>query len=494
MQDKPVVQIYEKLGMLIDGRWIVDSARSIDVIDPALGESFARLPCASDEDLRAAVSAAQRAFPGWRDASPMERSHILRRFAELAREHADVIGYNMTRDQGKPLAEAVGEVRFAADHADWAAEEGRRIYGRIIPPRDPRVHQYVVREPVGVCAAFTPWNFPFSQALRKVAAALATGCTIVLKGPEDSPSAVVALARLMQEAGLPAGCLNIVWGDPAQVSETILSMPEVRQVSFTGSVAVGKQLAAIAGRKMMRSTMELGGHAPVLIFDDADVDKAADMLAAYKIRNAGQVCISPTRFYVQASVHDRFLSRFADRMASTKVGGGYDAGVQMGPLCHARRVVAIEGFVDDARAKGAEILTGGERIDRAGYFYAPTVVSTTDDSIRLMRDEPFGPVVTVTPFDDFDEVMSRANSLPYGLASYVFTNSARRAQHASRLLAAGMVSVNHFGLSLPETPFGGINDSGYGSEGGGETFDGYLNTKFVTEYEEIPAAVTHRAT
>lgn len=491
MQKKPVTPTYEPLGMLIDGRWIYESARSIDVIDPSLGETFAQLPVASDEDLRAAVTSAHRAFLTWRDVSPMERSQILRRFAELARQQADAIGYNMTRDQGKPLAEAVGEVRFAADHADWAAEEGRRVYGRVIPPRDPRVHQYVVREPVGVCAAFTPWNFPFSQAIRKVVAALATGCTIVLKGPEDSPSAVVALARMMQEAGLPDGCLNIVWGDPAHVSATILAMPEVRQVSFTGSVAVGKHLAAIAGARMIRSTMELGGHAPVLVFDDADIDKAADMLAAYKIRNAGQVCISPTRFYVQSSVHDAFLSRFAEKMASTKVGGGYEDGVQMGPLCHARRVGAIQGFIEDARANGAEIVTGGECLDRAGYFYAPTVVSTTNDSIRLMRDEPFGPVVTVTPFRDFDDVITRANSLPLGLASFVFTSSARRAQHASRLLAAGMVSVNHFGLSLPETPFGGVNDSGYGSEGGAETFDGYLNTKFVSHYEEIPIASSH---
>lgn len=486
MQAKAEHQTYEKLGMLINGRWLYESERQLDVIDPSTGDPFTHLPCASDDDLRAAVVAAQQAFLKWRDVSPLERSNVLRRFAELAREQAGVIGFNMTRDQGKPFAEAVGEVRFAADHADWAAEEGRRVYGRVIPPRDPRVLQYVVREPVGVCAAFTPWNFPFSQALRKVVAALATGCTIVLKGPEDSPSAVVALARMMQEAGLPEGCLNIVWGDPAHVSSTLLAMPEVKQVSFTGSVAVGKHLAAIAGARMIRSTMELGGHAPVLIFDDADVEQTADMLAAYKVRNAGQVCISPTRFYVQSSVYDRFTAHFADRMASTNVGGGYEAGVQMGPLCHSRRLTAIAGFVDDARTRGSEVVTGGNALRDDGYFYAPTVVATTDDSIRLMREEPFGPVATVTPFKDFDDLMPRANSLPFGLASYVFTTSSRRAQHASRLLSAGMVSVNHFGLSLPETPFGGVNDSGYGSEGGAETFDDFLNTKFVSEFEEMP--------
>ncbi|RVG18818.1 NAD-dependent succinate-semialdehyde dehydrogenase [Sinorhizobium meliloti] len=477
---------YERLGILIDGRWIYEAERSTEVVDPATGQTIARLPFAADGEIAEAVASSQRAFESWKDRSPLERGRILRRFADLARKHADEIARNMTRDQGKPLSEAIGEIRFAADHADWHAEEARRIYGRVIPARDPRVQQMVLREPVGVCIAFTPWNFPFSQALRKVVAALASGCTIILKGPGESPSSTVAIGRLMQEAGLPDGCLNILWGDPAHLSETLLAAPEVRKISFTGSVEVGKHLASLAGRHMKRSTMELGGHAPVILFDDADIEAAADALAGQKVRNAGQVCISPTRFYVQAKGHDRFLARFAEKIASTRVGNGFQESVQMGPLCHGRRVAEMEGFVQDAREQGAEIVTGGERVGNAGFFYAPTVVAAGTDELRLMKEEPFGPIAVVTPFGDFDEVIRRANSLPFGLASYVFTGSSSRAQNAARALAAGMVSVNHFGLALPETPFGGINDSGYGSEGGSETFDGYLNTKFVTRFEQIP--------
>ena len=477
---------YERLGMLIDGRWIYETERRDDVVDPATGQTIGHLPHATDADLADAVASAQRAFESWKNRSPLERGQILRRFADLARSHAEAIGRNMTRDQGKPLAEAIGEIRFAADHADWHAEEARRIYGRIIPSRDPRVQQLVTREPVGVCIAFTPWNFPFSQALRKVVAALASGCTIILKGPAESPSSTVAIGRLMQEAGLPDGCLNIVWGSSSHISETLLSAPQVKKISFTGSVEVGKLLASLAGRQMKRSTMELGGHAPVIVFDDADIDASADALAAQKVRNAGQVCVSPTRFYVQAKAHDRFLARFAEKIAATKVGNGFAEGVQMGPLCHARRVTSMEGFVQDARDQGAEIVTGGERIGNAGFFYAPTVVAGATDTLRLMNDEPFGPIAVVTTFADFEEVIARANSLPFGLASYVFTGSSNRAQHAAQALAAGMVSINHFGLALPETPFGGINDSGYGSEGGTETFDGYLNTKFVTRFDSRP--------
>ncbi|KQW52676.1 MULTISPECIES: NAD-dependent succinate-semialdehyde dehydrogenase [Ensifer] len=477
---------YERLGMLIDGRWIYETERRDAVIDPASGTLIGHLPHATDVDLAAAVASAQRAFDSWKDRSPLDRGQVLRRFAELARKHAEDIGRSMVMDQGKPLAEAIGEIRFAADHADWHAEEARRIYGRLVPSRDPRVQQVVTREPVGVCIAFTPWNFPFSQALRKVVAALASGCTIILKGPAESPSSSVAIGRLMQEAGLPDGCLNIVWGSSSHISETLLAAPEVKKISFTGSVEVGKLLASLAGRHMKRSTMELGGHAPVIVFDDGDIEASADALAAQKVRNAGQVCVSPTRFYVQATAYDRFLARFADKVAATKVGNGFDEGVQMGPLCHARRVTAMEGFVQDARDRGAEIVTGGTRIGNAGFFYAPTVVAGGCDALQLMKEEPFGPVATVTPFSGFEDVIRRANSLPFGLASYVFTASSSRAQHTAQALAAGMVSINHFGLALPETPFGGINDSGYGSEGGVETFDGYLNTKFVTHFEARP--------
>ena len=350
----------------------------------------------------------------------------------------------------------------------------------MIPPRNPDVRQIVVREPIGVCAAFTPWNFPYNQAIRKIAAALGAGCTVVLKGPEDSPSAVMAIARMFHEAGLPKGCLNIVWGEPAKISDYLIRSPIVRKVSFTGSVPVGKQLAALAGAHMKRVTMELGGHSPVLVFDDADIDRAAEMLAKFKIRNAGQVCVSPTRFYVQNGAYEQFLARFTDVLKNVKVGDGLEAGTDMGPLAHERRVPAMAAFVEDAQKHGGKVVVGGGALDRKGFFFAPTVVTDLPDNAMLMTEEPFGPVAPVVRFSDTDEVLKRANSLPFGLSSYVFTNSLKTATKVSNGLEAGMVNINHFGSALAETPFGGIKDSGIGSEGGLETFDGYLVTKYIT--------------
>lgn len=473
---------YQDLALYIDGEFIQgDGRREQDVINPATEAVLGRLPHASRADLGRALAAAQRAFGLWKKTSPVERSAILRRVAELTRLRAPEIARNITLDQGKPLAEAMAEVTNCAEHAEWHAEEGRRIYGRVVPPRDPAVRQFVLREPIGVCAAFTPWNFPFNQAIRKIAAALASGCTLILKGPEDSPSAVVALARLFHDAGLPPGVLNIVWGVPSEVSTYLIESPVVRKISFTGSGPVGKQLAALAGAQMKRATMELGGHSPVLVFDDADVERAAEMLARQKMRNAGQVCVSPTRFYVQEKAYDRFLARFTDVIASIQVGNGLEQGTQMGPLAHARRVASMERFLDDADQRGAKVLTGGARIGSTGFFFAPTVITDLPDDAMLMVDEPFGPLAPVTRFKHTDEVLGRANSLPFGLAAYVFTHSLHTAHAVSSGLEAGMVTINHFGLGLAETPFGGIKDSGYGSEGGEETFDGYLVTKFITQ-------------
>jgi succinate-semialdehyde dehydrogenase/glutarate-semialdehyde dehydrogenase len=473
--------MYEQLALYIDGEFLSgDGRRTQDVTNPATLEVLGQLPHASEADLDRALQSAQRAFESWRRTSPMERSRILRKVAELSRERAQEIGRNMTMDQGKPLAEAVGEVVSCSEHAEWHAEECRRIYGRVIPPRNPDVRQFVVREPIGVCAAFTPWNFPYNQAIRKIAAALGAGCTIILKGPEDSPSAVMAIARMFHDAGLPPGCLNIVWGDPAKVSDHLIRSPIVRKVSFTGSVPVGKHLAALAGAHMKRCTMELGGHSPVLVFDDADVERAAEMLAKFKIRNAGQVCVSPTRFYVQTGAYEKFLARFTDVLKNIKVGDGLEAGTEMGPLAHERRVPSMSRFVEDARQKGAKIVLGGEPLDRAGHFFAPTVVTDLPEDSMLMTEEPFGPLAPVVRFTDADEVIKRANSLPFGLSSYVFTNSLKTATRVSNALEAGMVNINHFGSALAETPFGGVKDSGIGSEGGTETFDGYLVTKFIT--------------
>jgi succinate-semialdehyde dehydrogenase/glutarate-semialdehyde dehydrogenase len=473
--------VYEKLALYIDGAFIEAEGRKTEpVVNPASGEMLGQLPHASREDLDRALAAAQRAFESWKKSSPLDRSAILRKVAELARERAETIGRNITLDQGKPLAESVGEVMVCAEHAEWHAEECRRIYGRVIPPRRADVRQFVLREPVGVCAAFTPWNFPFNQAIRKMVAALGAGCTLILKGPETAPSAVVALARLFHDAGLPAGCLNLVWGVPGEISEYLIKSPIVRKVSFTGSIPVGKQLAAMAGAHMKRGTWELGGHSPALIFDDANVEQAATMLAKLKTRNAGQVCVSPSRFFVQSKVYDRFAARFIETIKSVSVGNGLEKATQMGPLAHSRRVDVMEAFMEDARAHGGEVVVGGSRIEGSGFFFPPTVITGLPDNAKLMTDEPFGPIAPLVRFDDPEDAIRRANSLPYGLSSYVFTESLKTATHAANALEAGMVNINHFGSALSETPFGGVKESGIGSEGGTETFDGYLVTKFVT--------------
>jgi succinate-semialdehyde dehydrogenase/glutarate-semialdehyde dehydrogenase len=474
--------MYPELSLYIDGEFASSAGRDRRaVLNPATVQVLGQLPLATRADLERSVAAAQRAFAQWRRVSPLERSAILRKAACLMRERADDIGRNITLDNGKPLAEAVAEVQGSAEQLEWHAEEGRRIYGRVVPPRQPEVRQIVVREPVGVCAAFSPWNFPLNQAVRKVAAAIAAGCTVVLKGPEESPSAVVALARILHESGLPAGVFNAVWGVPAEVSSFLIESPVVRQVSFTGSVPIGKQLASLAGLHMKRVTMELGGHSPVIVCDDADVDRAASMLGRYKVRNAGQVCVSPTRFYVQRGAYARFLQVFSETIAATEIGSGLDPKVQMGPLIHERRVTAMLDFVRDARGRGARVLTGGSQLDREGHFFAPTVLADVPDTALIMREEPFGPVAPVTPFNDVDEVLRRANSLPFGLASYVFTESIKNSTALSNGLEAGMVNVNHFGMAPAELPFGGVKESGMGSEGGTETFDSYLVTKMITQ-------------
>ncbi|RDU97246.1 NAD-dependent succinate-semialdehyde dehydrogenase [Trinickia dinghuensis] len=474
--------MYPELFLYINGEFIGvgGERKSEDVTNPATQEVLGRLPHATAAELEHAVATSQTAFLKWRKSSPLQRSEILRRAAALARERVDDIAQAITFDQGKPIAEARAEVVTCADHADWHAEECRRIYGRVIPPRDPAVRQIVVREPVGVCAAFTPWNFPFNQAIRKISAAIGAGCTIVLKGPEDSPSAIVALAKLFHDAGLPPGVLNIVWGVPHEVSDFLIRHPLVKKVSFTGSVDVGKKLAALAGLHMKRVTMELGGHAPVIVCDDADVDSAVQVTMRMKLRNAGQVCVAPTRLFVQSDIYTKFRDQMISAFETAKLGPGIDTSTTMGPLAHARRVVEMERFVADAKSRGGNVLTGGFAPDLGGSFFAPTLVDNLDDTADLMQKEPFGPIAPLARFNTLDEAIARANSLPFGLAAFAFTEHAKSAHRLATELEVGMVNINHAGMALPETPFGGIKDSGMGSEGGTETFDGYLTTKFVT--------------
>jgi len=472
---------YPKLRMYIDGQWVDGGRDGEDVINPATGKVLGRLPHATTADLDRALAAADKGFKEWRKVSPYDRSKVMRKAADLLRERRDAIAHGLTLDQGKPLGEAKIEVAAAPDHIDWYAEEGRRTYGRIIPGRADNILQFAKREPIGPVAAFTPWNFPMNQAVRKVAAALAAGCSIILKGPEETPSACMGLAQAFHDAGVPAGVVNLVFGVPAKISEYLIPSPVIRKISFTGSVPVGKHLASMAGKYMKRATMELGGHSPVLIFDDVDPAKVVQMIGPFKFRNAGQVCISPTRFYVHEAVHDKFLAGFLEYTKSLKIGDGLAADTKMGPMANPRRIDAMETLVADAAQKGGKVQTGGKRIGNQGYFFEPTVVTDVPDTAKAMTDEPFGPLAMFQRFSSFDDVMDRANKLPFGLASYAFAKSAKTVADISAHIDSGMISINHIGLAQPETPFGGIKDSGYGHEGGIEGLDAYLTTKFVTQ-------------
>ncbi len=474
--------MYPEVKLFIDGKWTAaEGGKTIDVYNPATNEVIGKVASAGKGDLDRALAAADRGFKIWRKVSPYDRSKVLRRAADLLRERADAVAALLTQEQGKPVGEAKMEVLSSADLFDWFAEEGRRTYGRVIPARAPGIQQIVVKEPVGPVAAFTPWNFPISQAARKIGAALATGCSIIVKPPEETPASPACLADVFRDAGLPDGVLNLVYGNPPEISGYLVPHPVIRKVSFTGSVPVGKHLAALAGTHMKRATMELGGHAPAMVFDDADIDAAALTLATSKFRNAGQVCVSPTRFLVQEGSYDRFLGKFVDYAKSVKVGDGLEVNSRMGPLVNERRLEAVEKLINEAVADGATLETGGKRIGNKGSYFEPTVLSGVRTDMRIMNEEPFGPVALVMPFRTFEDVVTEANRLPYGLAAYAFTKSNKTATDLGAEIETGMLTINHLGLALPETPFGGIKDSGYGSEGGTEALEAYLVTKFVTQ-------------
>ncbi|MGE0742489.1 MAG: NAD-dependent succinate-semialdehyde dehydrogenase [Hyphomonadaceae bacterium] len=470
---------YPELALLIDGAFISGAGRATEpVINPATGRTLAELPHATGADLDAALHAAERGFAVWRNVTAVERGKVIKRAAELIRERIETIALAMTLEQGKPLAEARGEVAYAADVIEWYAEEGRRAYGRIVPSRAPGVRLMVEQEPVGVAVAFTPWNFPALTPARKMGGALAAGCALVLKPAEETPATAIELARAFADAGLPKGVLNLVFGAPAEVSQHLIASPISRKVSFTGSVPIGRHLMELSATHMKRTTMELGGHAPVVIFDDVDLEKTAAACVAAKYRNAGQVCIAPTRFYVQENLYERFAARFAEGARALVVGDGLEPASQMGPLANARRIDAMERMVADARGRGAKI-TGGTRRGNQGLFFDPTVVADAPDDALVMREEPFGPIAPIAPFRDFDDVVARANGLPYGLAAYAFTSSNQRALDIGRALKAGMVGVNSFAVSHPETPFGGVKDSGHGQEGGMEGLQAYFDVKLL---------------
>ena len=472
---------YPHTRLLIDGQWCdALDGRTLAVHNPATGEEIGRVAHAAIADLDLAVAAAVKGFQAWRRTPAIERAKTLRRAAALMRERAGDIARLLTQEQGKPLPEAKMETLAAADIIEWFADEGLRVYGRLVPSRNPAVRQMVVKDPVGPVAAFTPWNFPINQAVRKVSAALTTGCSILVKAAEETPAAPAALLRAFVDAGVPAGVVGLVYGNPAEISSYLIPHPVIRKVSFTGSTVVGKQLAALAGQHMKRVTMELGGHAPVIIAEDADLELAVKSSGAAKFRNAGQVCISPTRFLVHESVRNDFAAALARHAQSLKVGDGLAEGTQMGPLANPRRVVAMTSLLEDAVQRGATVAAGGVRLGEQGNFFAPTVITDVPLDARVFNDEPFGPVAAIRGFNTLEEAIAEANRLPYGLAAYAFTRSLKNAHLLSQRVEAGMLWINQPALPLPEMPFGGVKDSGYGSEGGPEALEPYLNSRAVS--------------
>ncbi len=472
---------YPDTQLLINGQWQpAASGKTIAVHNPATGAVIGQLAHAGIEDLDRALAAAEKGFAIWKNTSAHERQATMRKAAALLKERADDIAALLTQEQGKPLAEAKGEVLAGVGIIEWFADEALRLYGRIVPARRGDVQQLVIKEPVGPVAAFTPWNFPVNQIVRKISAALATGCSFLCKAPEETPASPAALFQCFVDAGVPAGVIGLVYGDPHEISSYLIAHPVIRKITFTGSTPVGKQLAAMAGAHMKRSTMELGGHAPVIIAEDADVELAVKAAGAAKLRNAGQVCISPTRFLVHKSLEKQFAEQVVAYMASISVGNGLDADTKMGPLANPRRVTAMQSLVANAQAKGAKLLMGGQTLGDAGNFYAPTILADVPLDADVFNNEPFGPMIAMRSFDKLDEAIAEANRLPYGLAAYAFTASLKNAHLLTQQVETGMLWINQPAVASAEMPFGGVKDSGYGSEGGMEALEAYLIPKAVS--------------
>jgi len=464
-------------GRFQDGR----SGAKGEVLDPATGGVVATIPHATAEELDMALAAAESGFRTWRDTPAFDRAALMRAAAANLRRDVEATAAVITREQGKPLVEARSEVLGSADMLDWYAEECRRAYGRIIPSRAPNVVQSVLLEPVGPVAAFTPWNFPVSEPLQKIAGALAAGCSIIVKPSEETPASCLAIARAFHEAGLPAGVLNVVFGVPDDISRHLIASPVIRMVTFTGSTGVGSHLTSLAAAGVKPCLLELGGHAPVIVCDDVEVEKILPRIVKAKFRNAGQVCTSPTRFFVQEKVYGEFVEKFSAAAGAIRIGNGLDENTQMGPLANERRIDALTSLTEDAVRRGARLVTGGSRAGNEGHFWKPTVLAEVPADARIMSEEPFGPIVPIVPFDSLEDAVRRANDVDYGLAAYAFTSSASRSAYLARSFDSGNVSLNHFGLAMPETPFGGTKASGYGREGGSEGLLAYSRVKFVSQ-------------
>lgn len=472
---------YVSPSLLVAGRWVAADAReSSAIINPATGAEIGRVPHATAADIDAALDAAAKGFVVWKAMSAEKRADILLRAAQLLRDQADRLARVLTLEQGKPVAEARAEVLRSASLIEWDANEGRRAYGRIVPS-DAGLRHLVLRQPIGPVAGFSPWNFPSTSPARKLGGALAAGCSVILKASEETPASAWEVVRCLVEAGIPEGVVGLLYGDPAAISERMIASPVIRAITFTGSVPVGKQLAGMAASRMKPAVMELGGHAPVIVCDDVDPVRAGAVAAQAKFRNAGQICTAPTRFLVQEDQHDAFVDSFAAAAASLRIGDGLDPATQMGPLASARRISAMDRIVADARERGGRVVTGGERIGNQGFFFQPTVLADLDPDSLVLNEEPFGPLAPVVRYAALDDAIAIANRLPYGLASYAFTNSTERAAALIDRVESGIMSINHLGGSQPDVPFGGVKDSGFGREGGMEGLEAFTVTKFISQ-------------
>jgi len=473
---------YDPLYLFIGGEWISTEGRdTAAVVNPATGREIGRVPLATAGDLDHALEVTRLSFEQWRQTLPDKRAKILKRAADLILERAPQIAAQMTLEEGKPLNESLDEVTRAADYFEWFAESARRIDGRVVPANRPGVLQLVKRQAIGPVAAFTPWNFPAITPARKLSAALAAGCSVILKPGEESPSTALALARALDDAGLPKGVLQVVFGVPDQVSSHLIASPIIRKVTFTGSVPIGRLLSARAAEGVKPITLELGGHGPVLVFEDADIEKAAIEGVANRFRGTGQVCISSTRFLIQRGAYQAFVDHFVAATQALRIGDGLHPNTQVGPLANPRQLAKMEELVADAVEKGARVLVGGEALSGEGYFFQPTVLADVPISARVMHEEPFGPIAVLMPFDELADGLQEANRLPYGLSAYAFTSSARTAIDVADGLEAGMIGINQYRIVATELPFGGMKESGHGSEGGIEGIEHYLTHKFISQ-------------
>ena len=471
--------MYTKLGLFIGGKWIYEASKGENVLNPADESILGWLPHASKDDLNNALKSSERGFDEWKNTHPDKRSQVILRAADILAEKASQVSKVMTLEQGKPLAESIGEINQSIAILKFNGTSAKLIKDELVADRDNGLKTFIKPQPLGVCLCLTAWNFPIALVIRKIAPALAAGCSVIIKPSEETPGTAIEVVKIFEEAGLPSDVINLVFGVPNEISDYLLSRDEVKKLSFTGSVPVGKLLARKSAETLKRYTLELGGHSPAIIAEDADIEATLDTLTGFKFRNAGQVCIAPSRFYVHEKIYDKVRDGFLNRMKSIKLGNGMNEGVSMGPLSNARRVDAMKDFVDDAVNNGANIIYGGSRHKDVGYFWEPTLIENISESSKMMTQEIFGPILALFKFNDYDDVIKKANSLNYGLASYVYTSNEALQEKMAKEIIAGGVSINTASPLHPEIPYGGIKESGIGYEGGMDAIYAFIHKKNI---------------